>query len=388
MDFDLMLDSTGSGSLHLYIGTAVTSSMEPSVLEAPGELGRYDNLNLIRVMEVFGPQMADQEKLFRSILDTSSDVVIGDLSYMTGNVTGVFALSLEISFSFNDSVSSMEYRYLNFLRSIPLPHAQEGDRYAEMWRDREIERMRRCVVSIQFDLDSRLSLDLQNEGSDHHRNPSGESLDRSIDLYELITNGNAFTVSDLKIFSPFWVFVITVVVTVGGYVGLGIIWWRNRFRKLGLILPISTLIVSLLPMVIYLNPQLNGYSFMDIFLLISFVFYIGLVVTCNFVNPRGKVRSSTYEEEKKPGLEMPKVVYREKNVYIKQTGNEGIDPYDVLGVTRSMSMDDITARYKREILKFHPDKFEGTSDRIKELSARETERLNQAYEMISRSRSG
>ena len=182
IDFELTLDTAGSGSLHLYIGTAVTTSLEPSDLEAPGEIGSYDNPNLIRVMEGFGPHMEDREGLFRSILETSSDVVLHELVYMTGNVTGVFALSLDISFSFNGSGSSMEYRYLNFLKRIPLPYAQEGDRYAEMWRDREIETMRRCVVSIRFDLDRDLSLDLQNEGGDHHRTPSGESLDRQIDL--------------------------------------------------------------------------------------------------------------------------------------------------------------------------------------------------------------
>lgn len=388
IDFDLSLDSTGSGSLHLYIGTVVAGSLEPSDLEPPGDIGRYDNQNLIRVMEGFGPHMEDRVELFRSILDTSSDVVLHDLVYMNGNETDVFALSLDVSFSFNESGSWMEYRYLNFLRSIPLPYAQEGDRYAEMWRDREIERMRRCVVSIRFDLDKELSLDLQNEGGDHHRSPSGESLDRRTDLYELITNGNGFIVSDLQILSPFWMFVITVLVTVGGYIGLGIIWWRNMFRKLGLILPISALAVSLLPIFIYFNPQLNGYSLMDIFLLTSFIFYIGLVITCNFVNPRGKESPRTYDEEKGPGFEMPKVVYREKNVYIKQAGHEGIDPYDILGVTRSMPMGEITARYKQQILKFHPDKFADTSDRIREISARETERLNQAYELVSRERSG
>ena len=137
---------------------------------------------------------------------------------------------------------------------------------------------------------------------------------------------------------------------------------------------------------IYYNPQLNAYSTIDLFLFSSYAVIPLLLLGCYFVNPRKK-DVTTYEEEKGPSFDMPKVVYMEKNVYIRQKGHGGIDPYDVLGVTRSMSMDEITEMYKKDILRFHPDKFDNMSERIQEISARETERLNQAYEVISKERS-
>ena len=64
------------------------------------------------------------------------------------------------------------------------------------------------------------------------------------------------------------------------------------------------------------------------------------------------------------------------------------DYYEILGVPKKASEKEIKAAYRRQALKFHPDKFADTSDKIMDLSARETERLNQAYEMISKERSG
>ncbi len=384
--FDLSLDSTGSGSIHLYIGTAVTEDLVVSELVVKDDYGSHDNQNLIRVMNSLDEHMNSPEEVFRAVLDTDSNVVLEDFVYRATNGTGIYAISFDMSFSLNDSSDRVEYHYLDFLKDIPLPKAEEGDKYAENWRDREIAQIRSCKVHIDIDLDPAISLDLQDEGGDHTRTPGGESLERERDLYDLISRGNGMIVYDCPIISPLWLFVITIFVTVASYVGLGLIWWKNLFRGPGLILPILTIIFSLSPLLIYHNPHLNAYSMMDLFLFSSYAVNTLLLVGCYFVNPR-KEEVTTYEEEKGPSFEMPKVVYMEKNVYIRQEGHSGIDPYDVLGVTRSMSMDEITERYKKDILRFHPDKFANMSERIQEISARETERLNQAYEFISKERS-
>lgn len=382
------MDSPGTGSIHLYVGTAITDDLVISDLEAPTNVSDHDNKNLDRAMFGLDHLMRDEERMFELVLQTNSDIVVEDFVFRRNNGSDIFALSLDASFSVQGQDDLIVYQYLDFLMRVRPPNVDPDDDYAKLWADREIETIRRCSVSIVIDLAPGMTMDLQHERSDHYRGPSGEGLDREIDLYEFLTHGNEVIVSDNPLLSPVGTLVITIAVTALGYIGLGLIWWRNLFKGVGLILPSFTLIVSIVPLLVYFNPQLNGYKMMDLFLLIALLIYPLLVAACFFVNPKIGKKATTYEEEKGPGFEMPKVVYREKNVFIRQPGNEGIDPYDVLGVTRSMSMEDITSRYKRDILKFHPDKFEDTSDRIKELSARETERLNQAYEMISRERSG
>ena len=239
--FDLSLDSTGTGSIRLYIGTAVTEDLVVSELVVKGDYGSHENQNLIRVMNSLDEHMSSPEEVLRAALDTDSDVVLEDFVYRVSNGTGIYAISFDISFSFNDSSDRMEYHYLDFLKDIPLPQAEEGDKYAENWRDREIAQIRLCKVHIDIDLDPALSLDLQDEGNDHARTPTGESLEMERDLYDLISRGNGMIVYDRPIISPFWLFVMTVFVTVASYVGLGLIWWKNLFRGPGLILPIFTI---------------------------------------------------------------------------------------------------------------------------------------------------
>ena len=184
-------------------------------------------------------------------------------------------------------------------------------------------------------------------------------------------------------------FVLTTVFVLIGLFSLALVWFKNRFKGVGLILPITTILFLPVPYLLFFEPMVNIYGTHDSFIFGSYIMTIGLLIGCYFINPKGKkVRLTSYEEEKAPTFEMPKVIYMERPVYYrtKGIGNGGIDPYDILGVPRSMPTGEIRDHYKKQILKYHPDKFHGLPENITELSKRETERLNQAFEMICKER--
>jgi hypothetical protein len=194
-------------------------------------------------------------------------------------------------------------------------------------------------------------------------------------------------VTSRVVFLPSTLFTTTIILFTAFSVCLVLIWLRNRFRGVGLVLPFLTVPVLALPFLFYFHPGINVYGTFDSVLIGSWIIDIIFLAGCFFLNPKIKPRKlKTYEESKGPTFEMPKVLYMERPVYIKSHENGGIDPYDVLGVSRSSSTDEIETAYKRQILKYHPDKYHGLPDNVIDLSRRETERLNQAFEAIKRER--
>jgi len=231
------------------------------------------------------------------------------------------------------------------------------------------------------------SLDLRSEGSAHIRTPYGERFSRTTDISTFMDQGNGLIISESIIFSPIFIFAAAVVMTILGVTALILIWNRNRFRRFGLILPITTAALSPAPLIVFYNPTYNIYGFHDIFLILILIINTSLLTACLLVNPKGKRSFSTYEEEKGEKFEMPKVIYVDRTVFIEAKGSgkvDGLDPYDILGVNRNMSLREIETAYKKEILSYHPDKFENSPESIKKASLKETERLNAAFEQINK----
>ena len=61
---------------------------------------------------------------------------------------------------------------------------------------------------------------------------------------------------------------------------------------------------------------------------------------------------------------------------------ENLD-YSLLGVSRSASLDEIKRAYRREISKFHPDRFVNGTPEEKAYAGERSQRLTEAYRVLS-----
>lgn len=56
------------------------------------------------------------------------------------------------------------------------------------------------------------------------------------------------------------------------------------------------------------------------------------------------------------------------------------DPYEVLGVSRNASIDDIKRAYRELVKKYHPDKYQDNP--LRELAEEKLREINEAYEYL------
>ncbi|MDR0293318.1 MAG: DnaJ domain-containing protein [Oscillospiraceae bacterium] len=62
------------------------------------------------------------------------------------------------------------------------------------------------------------------------------------------------------------------------------------------------------------------------------------------------------------------------------------DPYEVLGVPRGASTDEVKKRYRELAKKYHPDKYAGNE--LADLAQEKMKAINEAYDAILREREG
>ncbi len=59
-------------------------------------------------------------------------------------------------------------------------------------------------------------------------------------------------------------------------------------------------------------------------------------------------------------------------------------PYEILGVPRSASQDEIRSAYQQLIQQYHPDRVEQMGPELKELALKRTKEINAAYDKLKR----
>ncbi len=62
------------------------------------------------------------------------------------------------------------------------------------------------------------------------------------------------------------------------------------------------------------------------------------------------------------------------------------DPYEVLGVDKNASMEEVKSAYKELVKKYHPDKYQNNP--LADLAKEKLQEVNEAYDAISKGRTG
>lgn len=62
------------------------------------------------------------------------------------------------------------------------------------------------------------------------------------------------------------------------------------------------------------------------------------------------------------------------------------DPFEVIGVPRSASFDEVHAAWRRRLAEYHPDRFGQAGDKIRLVALTETQRINAAFRSIAEAR--
>jgi DnaJ-domain-containing protein 1 len=66
-----------------------------------------------------------------------------------------------------------------------------------------------------------------------------------------------------------------------------------------------------------------------------------------------------------------------------QSKEDQIDPYEILGISRAASEAEIRAAYKRESLRYHPDRVSHLGEEFKVIAEEKMRLINRAFEMLS-----
>jgi DnaJ-class molecular chaperone len=72
-----------------------------------------------------------------------------------------------------------------------------------------------------------------------------------------------------------------------------------------------------------------------------------------------------------------------KDQFSKDSAQQQWDPYRVLGIDRSASIEDIKHAYRELARKYHPDKLEHLGDEFKVLAEMRFKEIQQAYQELS-----
>jgi len=68
----------------------------------------------------------------------------------------------------------------------------------------------------------------------------------------------------------------------------------------------------------------------------------------------------------------------------REEDEEPTDPYEILGVTRSASADEVKKAYRDLLGKYHPDRLQHLGGEFREMAARKAVAINRAYENVKR----
>ncbi len=341
----------------------------------PGSSSRnFENINFSMIM--------------KGILDSDDELQLMDPNitfYTNGREIGV-----ELSSGFKSIVESSkrEYTYLKFTHDSDL--AQElsfTNMEKKYWEGKDY-----AWIRIEIDSTDPVSMSFEEISLDHTRSRTGESYLYKTTYTKFTADNNKVMVHDTTLKSPsllFYVFLLTIII---GYLLLVVIWIKKKFKGKGRVLPVTTILISVIVWLGYFYPGFAFYSIGGISYYIYSGIFLLMVLSCSFINLSPSIKKGYHimkEEEERieevPIIDIPLVNYVQTTVTVSESP-DGRDQYQILGVDEGATVEEIKKAYLEKIKDYHPDRYQDSPERIKLAAETEAALLNQVYENIMKSR--
>ncbi|MFO8052327.1 MAG: DnaJ domain-containing protein [Thermoplasmatota archaeon] len=386
VDLSLHFSENDRGQATFTMGNIDSGLQE--VDEVPARIYPYKNDNMERLLRSFRSEGVDNSSLFRRILDCRGALELQDTAFSARIERNYFSIRMECDFGYRTDGIDAEYIYLDVVKDVDDYIKREKGESLIDFNIRRVGELGKIDVKLKVDLDHGLSMSTLPHLSGHKRGPSGEAISQTMGASRVISGTNELKVFDHFLLSPGFALFSLVLYLVCALGLLGFIWYRNRFSGIGLILPIITLLFSMFVILNYMIPSINFHFLGSATIWVWGSVLLGLVIACNYINPKQGFKEYDQEAREQPKLKMPKVVYVDKQVIVERkvrmSEEEAMDPYEVLEVSERATYEEIEEAYRSRIKEYHPDKFDRTPKRIHEAARKETEKLNMAFEKLKR----
>lgn len=392
LDLNIEFNTTTSGNIDLYFGTAPMEYMKETVPETieqrmdDNEVFSYMWDNLFVDDPVSNLTDTNISKIMDGVLQTDEEMTLHGFNiifYINSDEKVEMGIGLAAMFRVNGSFSRLEYRYLEFIHEGNLA----TDRDLKKLKSKYIDQKDYIGMTVKITGGDPLSMTFREETMDHTRERNGEKLEYGTTYTKFVLMKNELMVHDSHYKSPSFIFKIFIATVIIGYLALIIIWYRNRFKGRGLVLPFFTLFLSIFVWAGYYYPGLSIYSIgAATYYFISGSFIL-VVMLCHFVNPKPK-NMKGYDEmrEKEKKLKVKKVAipignYMNTNIP-RPTSEDGRSDYEILDVGEDASPDEIKKAYFGKMKDYHPDKYQDAPEKIRESADKEASLINEAYDNL------
>ncbi|MGA1872514.1 MAG: J domain-containing protein [Thermoplasmatota archaeon] len=388
IELKISFNDQSSGHIHFFMGSGVEREMNGTDF-IPSSTDPYVNDNMDRLLRALQMGGSGSPQITRSILDSSGTLNISKTRISSMAERNYFGLSLDTDFRYPANGISGEFEYLDFIYEVDKmfrkPSGGLDEITSALAKERELRRIR---IRVEIELEDGMSATTSTTVSEHRRSITEEEISESTNAQEFIRSSNSLKVFDHPLLSPTFIFLDLVLFLFLGYGILAIVWWRERFKGVALILPVLTAVFPVFLVLVFLNPGWSIYSLAGGTVWIMGGIFLLMVGACNLFNPKFRYRDFEQEREEQPPIKLPEVIYINKRVFVDRpvriSEEEVMDPYKVLDVGRRSSWEDIDKAYKSKVREYHPDKFVNSPERIHKAAREETERLNTAYERLKR----
>lgn len=111
---------------------------------------------------------------------------------------------------------------------------------------------------------------------------------------------------------------------------------------------------------------------------------LGVLYWYHFIYRRAKMRARYDEAYHQEGEGTKREYYQEEQQQKAQTARRFSkrDPYDLLGVSKGASQDEIRRAYRKLIVKYHPDKVDHLGDEFRVLAEQRFKEIQEAYQEL------